>query len=133
MATIWPWSNKYRIIHPCSGIVNGDWPSGKAVDSGSTIGGSNPSSPAMKIDSSFDGSFFIFEVWTQTPNETIGVKNASGILQGKLLFKTCFERCSLGPAEGRANPSSPAILKCSPAGGLFSISGLDSNIRKRSG
>ena len=24
----------------------GDWPSGKAVDSGSTIGGSNPSSPA---------------------------------------------------------------------------------------
>jgi hypothetical protein len=27
---------------------DGDWPSGKAVDSGSTIGGSNPSSPARR-------------------------------------------------------------------------------------
>ena len=28
------------------GFDDGDWPSGKAVDSGSMIGGSNPSSPA---------------------------------------------------------------------------------------
>lgn len=36
---------------------------------------------------------------------------ASGISQGKLLFKTCFERCSFGPAEcGRAPPAPPNRL-----------------------
>jgi hypothetical protein len=40
---------------------DGDWPSGKAPGSGPDIGGSNPSSPAMKNDSSSDGSFFMFE------------------------------------------------------------------------
>jgi hypothetical protein len=29
------------------------------------------------------------------------VRHASGMLQGNLLFKTCFDRCSFGPAEGR--------------------------------
>lgn len=29
-------------------VYDGDWPSGKALGSGPRIGGSNPSSPAMK-------------------------------------------------------------------------------------
>ena len=38
----------------------------------------------------------------------VGVKSASGALQGNLLFKTCFERRSFGPAKGESNPSPPA-------------------------
>ena len=39
--------------------VIGDWPSGKAMGSGPMIGGSNPSSPAMKIVRPFGLAFFI--------------------------------------------------------------------------
>ena len=48
----------------------GDWPSGKAPGSGPVIGGSNPSSPAMKNDRTFVRSFFIV-LWSglHPPNE----------------------------------------------------------------
>lgn len=36
------------------------WPSGKATGSGPVIGGSNPSTLAMKRESAFVGSFFMF-------------------------------------------------------------------------
>ena len=40
-------SNPFKNLIKYFSLGNiGDWPSGKAVDSGSTIGGSNPSSPA---------------------------------------------------------------------------------------
>ena len=38
---------KQRLFGYNSGVV-GDWPSGKALGSGPRIGGSNPSSPAMR-------------------------------------------------------------------------------------
>ena len=39
----------------------GDWPSGKAADSGSAIGGSNPSSPASINASTLVGAFLLPE------------------------------------------------------------------------
>ena len=50
-------------------VVSGDWPSGKAEDSGSSIGGSNPSSPAMCPETLFFGSkdfihlCYLFDIW----------------------------------------------------------------------
>ncbi len=38
--------NAYLLQSHLVSIDFGDWPSGKAMDSGSMIGGSNPSSPA---------------------------------------------------------------------------------------
>ena len=45
---------------------NGDWPSGKAADSGSAIGGSNPSSPAI-LKCSPSGGLFSISSWDRTP------------------------------------------------------------------
>ena len=42
------------------------------------------------------------EQWVSIPQ--VGVKTASGSLQGSPLLKTCFQRCGFGPAKGGAIP-----------------------------
>ena len=52
-------------------VVSGDWPSGKAEDSGSSIGGSNPSSPAKLRIHQKMGFLFGIESF-ETPTNRLG-------------------------------------------------------------
>ena len=82
-----PWYN--------SCVVIGDWPSGKAVDSGSTIGGSNPSSPAT-VDSNLSQIYSYASILLSRPRCSAR------------LYLDCKRRCNKSTPVALKNIAKPA-------------------------